>query len=59
MSSEGFPQRTLHLPQSELFTRPLHYMDNLDRAYMSYEKAKAIGLSYSAYPHSISIPLLL
>ena len=47
MSSEGFPRRTLQLTQSKLFTQPLYHMDHTDRAHLSYEKAKAIGLSYS------------
>ncbi|KAI1786331.1 acyl-CoA dehydrogenase NM domain-like protein [Ganoderma leucocontextum] len=46
MSSEGYPARTLHLLDSELFSRPVHPMDQDDRARLSYEKAKAIGLSY-------------
>ena len=50
MSSEGFPRRTLQLTQSKLFTQPLYHMDHTDRAHLSYEKAKAIGLSYSTHP---------
>ncbi|KAI1785917.1 acyl-CoA dehydrogenase NM domain-like protein [Ganoderma leucocontextum] len=46
MSSQGYPRRTLHLPHSDTFGKPIHYMDHNDRAHLSYEKAKAIGLSY-------------
>ncbi|KAI0656604.1 acyl-CoA dehydrogenase NM domain-like protein [Cubamyces menziesii] len=46
MSSEGYPRRTRHLPHSPLFAEPVHYMDHNKRAKLSYEKAKAIGLSY-------------
>ena len=46
MSSKSYPRRTLHLSQSKLFAQPLHYMDQTSRAYQSYEKARAIGLSY-------------
>ncbi|KAI0644435.1 acyl-CoA dehydrogenase NM domain-like protein [Trametes meyenii] len=46
MSSEGYPRRTANLPHSALFATPVHYMDHDDRAQLSYEKAKAIGLSY-------------
>ena len=49
MSSEGYPRRTLHLPHSDVFARSVHYMDHNDRAYLSYEKAKAIGLSYGMF----------
>ena len=37
---------TLHLPHSDLFVAPVYGMSDNDRAYLSYEKAKAIGLSY-------------
>ncbi|KAI0768840.1 acyl-CoA dehydrogenase NM domain-like protein [Trametes elegans] len=46
MSSEGYPRRTLHLPHSPLFSTLVQYMDHNERAQLSYEKAKAIGLSY-------------
>ena len=46
MSSEGYPARTLHLLDTELFSKPVHFMDQDERARLSYEKAKAIGLSY-------------
>ena len=48
MSSEGYPRRTLHLPHSDTFAKSIHYMNHNDRAHLSYEKAKAIGLSYGA-----------
>ena len=52
MSSADFPKRTLGLPQSELFKQPVHDMNPIDRALLSYEKARAFGLSYSVYPLS-------
>lgn len=61
MSSEGYPRRTLHLPHSDTFGKPIHYMDHNDRAHLSYEKAKAIGLSYGAstLPCRIGVRTLL
>ncbi|PIL33677.1 hypothetical protein GSI_04301 [Ganoderma sinense ZZ0214-1] len=53
MSSEGFPARTLHLLDTELFSRPVYFMDQDERARLSYEKAKAIGLSYDMTIHDI------
>lgn len=29
-----------------MFTTPVYFMDVRDRAWLSYQKAKAIGLSY-------------
>ena len=46
MSAEGYPARTLHLLETELFSQPVHFMNQDKRARLSYEKAKAIGLSY-------------
>ncbi|KAI0819334.1 acyl-CoA dehydrogenase NM domain-like protein [Trametes gibbosa] len=46
MSSDGYPRRTLHLPHSALFSTPIRDMNHKDRALLSYEKARAIGLSY-------------
>ncbi|KAH9851442.1 acyl-CoA dehydrogenase NM domain-like protein [Lenzites betulinus] len=46
MSSEGYPRRTSQLPHSALFTMPIQDMNHKDRALLSYEKARAIGLSY-------------
>ncbi|OJT05090.1 Acyl-coenzyme A oxidase 2, peroxisomal [Trametes pubescens] len=46
MSSEGYPRRTLALPHSRLFSTPVHSMDHKERAFLSYEKARATGLSY-------------
>ncbi|KAI0633883.1 acyl-CoA dehydrogenase NM domain-like protein [Trametes polyzona] len=47
MSSKNFPRRTVHLASSPLFSTRIHTMDPNDRAMLSYEKAKAIGLSYN------------
>ncbi|KAI0644433.1 acyl-CoA dehydrogenase NM domain-like protein [Trametes meyenii] len=48
MQPLGSPlRRTLHLPDSELFSIPVQYMGYNDRALLSYEKAKAFGLSYN------------
>ncbi|KAH9942406.1 acyl-CoA dehydrogenase NM domain-like protein [Epithele typhae] len=46
MSSSTASRRTSHLPETSLFSRPVHSMDPLHRALLSYEKARAIGLSY-------------
>ncbi|OJT05047.1 Acyl-coenzyme A oxidase, peroxisomal [Trametes pubescens] len=46
MSSKNVPRRTLHLTHSPMFSPRVHSMDPLDRAMLSYEKAKAIALSY-------------
>ncbi|KAM5537960.1 hypothetical protein V8D89_008436 [Ganoderma adspersum] len=53
MSSEGYPARTVHLLETELFSKPMHFMDQNERARLSYEKAKAIGLSYEMTIHDI------
>ncbi|KAI0666662.1 acyl-CoA dehydrogenase NM domain-like protein [Trametes maxima] len=47
MPSQAFSRRTLHLPHSELFSTSIQYMDHTDRAFLSYEKAKAFGLSFN------------
>ena len=49
MSLQEYPRYTLHLPRTDIFNQPLHKMDDHDRAYLSYEKARAIGLSYSEF----------
>lgn len=49
MTPRVFPRRTHRLPQSELFSQSVHYMDHTSRAHLSYDKAKAIGLAYSTY----------
>ncbi|KAI0644432.1 acyl-CoA dehydrogenase NM domain-like protein [Trametes meyenii] len=46
MTPQASSRRTLHLPSSDLFSTPVHYMDDTHRAFLSYEKARAIGLSY-------------
>lgn len=51
MSSEGYPRRTLALPHSRLFSTPVHTMDHKERAFLSYEKARATGLSYGMLTH--------
>lgn len=46
MSSKEYPARTLHLLDTELFSNLIHFTNQDERARLSYEKAKAIGLSY-------------
>ncbi|KAH9940412.1 acyl-CoA dehydrogenase NM domain-like protein [Epithele typhae] len=46
MSSAGVPRRAHHLLKTDLFLRNTFYTDLNDRALVSYEKAKAIGLSF-------------
>ncbi|KAI0819347.1 hypothetical protein BC628DRAFT_1423904 [Trametes gibbosa] len=47
MSSKDLPRRTLHLPNTPLFSSRVHSREPIDRALLSYEKAKAVGLSYN------------
>lgn len=49
MSSEGYPRRTLQLTHDHFFSTCVHTMADVDRALLSYKKAKAIALTYREF----------
>ncbi|KAI0633863.1 acyl-CoA dehydrogenase NM domain-like protein [Trametes polyzona] len=53
MSSAGYPRRTIQLPHSPLFSTPIHDVSFDDRALLSYQRAKAIALSYKMSMHDL------